>query len=66
MELDSLPEWTLMRDAPKTLAEAMKMIMECENQRLEDNEKAREIIDTKNEEIDRLEGGVAHHVTPTH
>ena len=44
VELDSLPEWTLMRTAPKTLAEAMKMIMECENQRFEDNEKARELV----------------------
>ena len=56
-QTEQLPEWTLMRGAPKNFAEAMTMIMECENQRYEDNENARNIIselrETKNEELKR-------------
>jgi hypothetical protein len=48
-----LPKWTLMRDMPNTFHDALKMIMECENQRYEDNEKARQIISDYQSDLDR-------------
>ena len=55
-DVESLPEWTLMQDAPETFAEAMTMIMECETQRYEDNETSRENYSRVKTENQNLKG----------